>query len=497
MYLEHFGLNSPPFKITPVTDFFFPGANRAEILDALIYAITENEGIIKVSGEVGSGKTMLCRMLLERLPPHVEAVYLANPSLTREEMLYAIADGLGLDLEGKRVNIILQTLQNELEQKINQGKRVVILVDEAHAMPLETLEELRLLYNMQMGDHKLLHLVLFGQPELNDKLAQPNMRQLKDRIIHHFAMLPLSHNIIESYLLFRMRTAGYRGPTIFSSAAANLIGKASQGLMRRVNILADKSLLAAFVENTHNIDVRHVKAAIRDSELSPTGTPQKSRKSLLIAAAITVAAIALAAIAWLLISNMSADKTAVAKPVAATPTPPAAEAGINLRIDNVIPVVDNSPLAKDERSQQGSAAPAVAASTQAASAAAVAAPAVAQTTAEPTPAPASTSQSDTPLLQQRLAASQKMLHKHPKGSTSIQLFYTDEVQPARMEGFLSRANGLNKLDEIYVLPIKVNNGNGYRVLYGLYRNGSEAREGMKGLPQRYKDAFEPAFYKLD
>ena len=202
MYLDHFGLKEPPFKITPVTDFFFPGANRAEILDALLYAITDSEGIIKVTGEVGSGKTMLCRMLLERFPEHVEAVYLANPSLSREEMLYAIADALKLNLEGQRVNIILQTLQNHLELKIAQGKRVVILVDEAHAMPLETMEELRLLYNLQVGNHKLMHIVLVGQPELNDKLNQPNMRQLKDRIIHHFSMLPLSPNIIESYLRF-------------------------------------------------------------------------------------------------------------------------------------------------------------------------------------------------------------------------------------------------------------------------------------------------------
>jgi type II secretory pathway predicted ATPase ExeA len=300
MYLEHFGLGEPPFKITPVTDFFFPGANRAEILDALLYAITDSEGIIKVTGEVGSGKTMLCRMLLERCPENVEAVYLANPSLSREEMLYAIADGLKLNLEGQRVNIILQTLQNHLELKISQGKRIVILVDEAHAMPLETMEELRLLYNLQVGDHKLLHIVLFGQPELNDKLSQPNMRQLRDRIIHHFSMLPLSQNIIESYLLFRMRTAGYRGPTPFSNAAAALIGKASQGLMRRVNILADKAMLAAFIENIHNVEVRHVQAAIRDSELSPAAQAWWQPKNTLITAIAFSAALILAGSGWLL-----------------------------------------------------------------------------------------------------------------------------------------------------------------------------------------------------
>jgi MSHA biogenesis protein MshM len=191
MYLEHFGLTEPPFRITPVTVFFFSGANRGEILDALIYSISEVEGIIKVSGEVGSGKTMLCRMLLEKLPEHIETIYLANPSLSREEMLYAIADGLGLNIEGQRVGIILQNIQNKLEDKARSGKRIVVLVDEAHAMPPDTLEELRLLYNLQVGNAKLLQIVLFGQPELDEALARPSLRQLKDRITHSFRMRPL------------------------------------------------------------------------------------------------------------------------------------------------------------------------------------------------------------------------------------------------------------------------------------------------------------------
>jgi MSHA biogenesis protein MshM len=448
MYLEHFGLKKPPFKITPVTDFFFPGANRAEILDALLYAISNSEGIIKVTGEVGSGKTMLCRMLLERLPGQVEAVYLANPSLTREEMLYAIADGLSLDLEGQRVNIILQTLQNHLELKIAQGKRVVILVDEAHAMPLDTMEELRLLYNLQIGNHKLLHIVLFGQPELNDKLSQPNMRQLKDRIVHHFAMLPLSQNIIETYLLFRMHTAGYRGPTPFASAAAALIGKASQGLMRRVNILADKSLLAAFVEDTHNIEVHHVQAAIRDSELSPPVQALRQRKNIAIAAALVLSAtIIIAATGWLFgrmhASNQSETEVKLIKTSASTATH--------------IP------------SATYAAAPAVNAS------------ASVQVT----------------LLDQRLAAAQAMLVKSPAGSASIQLYYTDEVQPLRIEGFLKRADNLGKLHEIYVLPIKINDRKGLRVLYGVYASSEQARSGMRQLPQRYKDAFAPTIYLLE
>ncbi len=266
MYLQHFGLSEPPFKITPVTDFFFNGANRKEILDALIYSISEVEGIIKVSGEVGSGKTMLCRMLLEKLPEHIETIYLANPSLSREEMLYAIADALGLNIDGERVGIIMQRIQGQLEEKARENKRVVVLVDEAHAMPNDTLEELRLLYNLQIGNFKLLQIVLFGQPELNAKLEQPNMRQLKDRIVHHFIMQPISRDNLENYLMFRMRTAGYHGPNIFSATAIKLIANASNGLMRRANILADKSLLAAFVAGVHFIEeIRRPRQPPRNS----------------------------------------------------------------------------------------------------------------------------------------------------------------------------------------------------------------------------------------
>lgn len=456
MYLEHFGIKEPPFKITPVTDFFFPGANRAEILEALLYAISNSEGIIKVTGEVGSGKTMLCRMLLERLPEQVEAVYLANPSLSREEMLYAIADGLHLNLEGQRVNIILQTLQNHLELKLAQGKRVVILVDEAHAMPLDTMEELRLLYNLQVGNHKLLHIVLFGQPELNDKLGQPNMRQLKDRIVHHFAMLPLSQNIIESYLLFRMRTAGYRGPNPFSRAAAELIGKASLGLMRRVNILADKSLLAAFVENTHSIELRHVQAAIRDSELSPPAQAWWQRKNTAIVAVIALAAAILIAVAGWLLGNLQANKPSAA---------------------DVKPLIMPTP-------QPAPASPPAAVTQQ---------PGIAQSAKSVS---ANAPGTHATLLERRLAATQTMLAKRSTGSASIQLYYTNDLNPLRIEGFLKRAESLGILHEIFVLSVKIKERAGFRVLYGVYPDMEAARSAMQQLPQRYKDAFTPSIYQF-
>lgn len=493
MYLDHFGLTEPPFKITPVTEFFFSGANRGEILDALIYAITDSEGIVKISGEVGSGKTMLCRMLLDRLPSNIRAIYLANPSLSRDELLYAIADGLGLDLEGQRVSVLLQNLNNHLVELANQGIRCVVLVDEAHAMPLDTLEELRLLYNLQVGKHKLIQIVLFGQPELDEKLEQTNMRQLKDRILHSFNMQPLSKKVIESYLMFRMRAAGYHGPDIFTPSAVNLIGKASNGLMRRVNILADKSLLAAFVENTHQIENKHVQAAIRDSELSPNKNWLQQKKLVLIGAA-TIAALTLIGTGWML------GNTAPKPPTDLIPHPVSPPLAASLPVATLVaPSSDISPT-----TPVASAAPITT------NLAAVSAPASAPVTADHLnstaantpkpvenkniPVPTSTAHS---LLKQRLDATKALLTQAKKGSVSIQLFQAEDARPAKMERFLMRAKGLGKIAEIYLVPIKINGKDSFRVLYGSYPNSDAARTGIKQLPPRYQEAFAPTLYELE
>ncbi len=460
MYLEHFGLNEPPFKVTPVTDFFFSGANRGEILDALVYAITDGEGIVKVSGEVGSGKTMLCRMLLDRLPTNLKAIYLANPSLSRDELLYAIADRLGLDLEGQRVNVILQNLQNDLEAKYARGERCVVLVDEAHAMPLETLEELRLLYNLQVGKHKLLQIVLFGQPELDEKLAQSNMRQLKDRIVHHFTILPLSQKVIHTYLMFRMRAAGYKGPDNFSSAAEKLIGKASQGLMRRVNILADKSLLAAFVENTHSIEVRHVQAAIRDSEMMPA-RPWFGSKNVAVMGGVALLAAMLLGAGWFIGHQQNGQSNTVTSSDASVIAIAQAPSGTTPAVATTAGAPVNPPLHDKAFVQALATVP------------------------------------KHSLLKQRLDATRNALNTAPKGSASIQLYYTENTQPERMEGFLQRAKKLGKLDEIYVLPIKLQGRDAYRALYGVYADSNAAGAGMTKLPQRYQEAFTPTLYLLD
>ena len=308
MYLKHFGLDEAPFRITPHTDFFFDGANRGATLEALLYAIVHDEGIVKVTGEVGSGKTMLCRVLMERLPPDVETIYLANPSLERDEIMLAILDDLKAPAAGgERSSLILRNLQERLVALYAENRKVVVLIDEAHAMPVETLEEIRLLSNLESKRHKLLQIVLFGQQELDDVLGTPQMRQLKERIVHGFELSPLVRSDIGSYVMFRMRQAGYKGPDLFSDGAIRRINDVSEGLTRRINILADKALLAAFSDGAYQILPKHVNAAIADSEfarLSARRTNALSTTTLAVAAAGFLAAGAGAALLAIYVAAM-------------------------------------------------------------------------------------------------------------------------------------------------------------------------------------------------
>jgi len=270
MYLEFFGLHKPPFRITPDTTAFFGGADRGALLNALCYAISQGEGITKVVGEVGSGKTMLCRMLPLTLNGKIDWVYLAHPSLSPEHTLHAIAQEMGLKVDSNSNKLtVMQMLHEALLEKHRENRQVVVLVEEAQSMPLETLEEIRLLTNLETGDYKLLQLVLFGQPELDEKLANPSIRQLRERITHSLYLTPLELPDIQAYLNFRLRSVGYAGPDLFSKKVAAAIGYYSQGLIRRINILADKTLLVAFTKDSHDINVKDVRYVAQDSQFKP------------------------------------------------------------------------------------------------------------------------------------------------------------------------------------------------------------------------------------
>lgn len=267
MYLDFFGLSKSPFRITPDTQLFYQGCDRGAVLQTLCYAIEQGEGILKVVGEVGTGKTMLCRMLPITLKQTVDWVYLAHPNLSPVQTLHAIAYELGITLPVNAEKFeVMRLLQNTLLDRYNQGRRVVILVEEAQSMPLETLEEIRLLSNLETEQHKLMQIVLFGQPELDENLSKVHIRQLRERITHSVNLSLFTPEVIHEYLNFRMRAAGYKGPDIFSIKIAKHVCRYSSGLIRRVNILADKMLIIAFTQQRHEVSTSDVKEAALDSE---------------------------------------------------------------------------------------------------------------------------------------------------------------------------------------------------------------------------------------
>jgi len=311
LYLDHFGLSKPPFEITPDLDFFFSGGRRGDILSALLHVATHDEGIITLVAEVGSGKTLLARLMISRLGTEVCAVYLANPCFSRDEIIVAIARDLGLvDLSGS-IEGKLAALQQELLRRHAAGQRVLLVIDEAHAMPVESLEEVRLLSNLETGQHKLVNIMLFGQPELDDLLADPRLRQVRDRVIHRFELLPLPAEEARAYIDHRLRSAGWQGARLFSSTALARLIKASDGRARRINLLADKALLAAYAQGDRSVEMRHVKSAMQElpwgrftSSATHINRWQLAGWSLAMAVMMTAGAIGL--LGW----YRSADSTA-------------------------------------------------------------------------------------------------------------------------------------------------------------------------------------------
>jgi type II secretory pathway predicted ATPase ExeA len=270
LYLDYFGLNEAPFRITPNTEYWYAGGQRGEMLAALLYAIGQGEGIIKVVGEVGSGKTMLCRKLVAQLPDSVDSVYLGNPTLAPDDMLAAILADLGIETPESGRQARLAQLNAALLARHEAGRRVVVFVEEAQGIALENLEFLRLLTNLETATDKLLQIVLFGQPELDAQLADPRIRQLKDRITLSLNLSPLAETEVAAYLRARLAVAGYRGPDLFQPALIARMTKLSGGLSRRINVLADKTLLAAYAGQTHTLTPDHLEAAAGDADMQPT-----------------------------------------------------------------------------------------------------------------------------------------------------------------------------------------------------------------------------------
>jgi MSHA biogenesis protein MshM len=287
MYLQHFGLHEAPFSLTPDTSFFFACSSYQEALNTLLVAVRNGEGFIKITGEVGSGKTLLCRKFLSALNqgrqsttligtqdqsvPAAPAArfitaYIPNPYLEPRALLLALVDEFRLPI-GKDADQhqLLKGLTGTLLECARNGPRVLVCLDEAQAMPLESLEVLRLLTNLESEKRKLLQVVLFGQPELDDHLSHHSVRQLRQRISFQYDLKGLRKDELDRYLRHRLSVAGFSGETLFSKSAVAKLQRHTGGIPRLVNIVAHKALMLAFGDGLQQVLVRHVRDAAADT----------------------------------------------------------------------------------------------------------------------------------------------------------------------------------------------------------------------------------------
>ena len=269
MYLDFFGLHEAPFSLTPDTAFYYNNPSHQEALNTLLVALQMGEGFIKLTGEVGTGKTLLCRKLLRELADDAGLVtaYIPNPALKATALRYALADELGISYHRNMgQHKVMQMINDRLVEEKAAGRKVVLIIDEAQALPEDCLEAVRLLTNLETEKSKLLQVVLFGQPELDLHLGRPSVRQLRQRITFSSVLAPMDVPAIAGYLSHRLAIAGYQGPRLFPPPLVGEISRVCQGVPRLVNIVAHKCLLAAYGEGRAQITRRHLRRAIEDTE---------------------------------------------------------------------------------------------------------------------------------------------------------------------------------------------------------------------------------------
>ncbi|OBV38255.1 ExeA family protein [Janthinobacterium psychrotolerans] len=288
MYQAHFGLREAPFGLTPDTSFFFNGPQSQKALNTLLVAARNGEGFIKITGEVGTGKTFLCRKFMQSLGPDFVTAYIPNPNLPPQALILALADELSVLLpKDADQHQLLKSINLRLLNLAAQGKHVLLCLDEAQAIPLDSLEALRLLTNLETEKRKLLQIVLFGQPELDAKLARPEIRQLAQRITFHYDLGPLSRDDVEFYVAHRLRVAGFDGARLFSRGAVARLYVASGGIPRLVNIMAHKALMVAYGEGRQQVSRSHVALAASDTVASKA--PWRARWPWLAGAGVLAA----------------------------------------------------------------------------------------------------------------------------------------------------------------------------------------------------------------
>lgn len=271
MYQDHFEFQSLPFSLAPNPNFFCELKGHEEALRTLEFSITSGEGFIKIVGEVGTGKTLLCRKLIDTLSDEYVTAYIPNPDLTPNEIRKAVARELGLEPSKlSDQHELLSVIYQHLITLHSAGKKVVLLIDEAQALSDEGLETVRLLTNLETNSTKLLQVVLFGQPELDAKLNKPNLRQLRQRITFTYSLPLMNRDDLDTYLHHRLSVAGYTHGQLFTKKARNLLFKASNGIPRIVNVLSHKALLVAYGKGLDKIDHKVLKVAVDDTDTAKT-----------------------------------------------------------------------------------------------------------------------------------------------------------------------------------------------------------------------------------
>jgi MSHA biogenesis protein MshM len=268
MYLYHFGIKELPFTLTPNTQFFFGLPSHNEALTVLTTALRSGEGFIKVTGEVGTGKTLVCRKLLNEMTKGFVTAYVPNPYLSPSELRHAVASELQVHLPADTdQQEFTQAIQKRLVEIRASGQSVVLIIDEAQALPDESIEALRLMTNLETESAKLMQVVLFGQPELNQKIARPELRQLRQRITFSYDLEQMNADQVFQYVNHRMAVAGYSKPEVlFSKSVCKKLLKASQGTPRVVNTICHKALMLAYGEGKFLVSNKHIKLAANDTE---------------------------------------------------------------------------------------------------------------------------------------------------------------------------------------------------------------------------------------
>jgi len=266
VYLQFYGLKLSPFDITPNPRFLFHSTKHREAFNHLLYGIRERKGFVQLTGEVGAGKTTLCRALLEQLDGKFSTALILNPVMSGDELMKAIATEFGLEVRGKDRMETMASLTDFLLKQTLAGKETVLIVDEAQNLTEDLLEQVRLISNIETDDRKLLQIVLMGQPELRDRLNSHKLRQLRQRITVRYHLNPLTRTEVGQYIHHRLALAGARGLPAFTAPAVWRVFRYSGGIPRLVNAVCDKALLAGFVERSHRINYRMVTRAIRELE---------------------------------------------------------------------------------------------------------------------------------------------------------------------------------------------------------------------------------------